>query len=266
MVGVEEGGVGDYLRSKLSHIQQEVTSTSVLDNLRSSSSILRRALAIIMFYSVVAATLLLGLGSALPTEGILDARTSNSHKGLNVQVGVRPYYLIDNMDKGALKNKLASCSEGPFKTSSFSIGHRGTPLQFPEHTVESYKAAARQGAGVIECDVAFTKDKKLVCRHSHCDLHTTTNILKVPALAAKCTKPFTPASAGVPASANCCTTDITLAEFKTLCGRMDGSPNPNATSVNDYLVTPPFRTDLWVYLLFHVFPHVTCSILCFCLP
>ena len=48
-------------------------------------------------------------------------------------------------------------------------------------------AAARMGAGVIECDVTFTKDRQLVCRHSQCDLHTTTNILSLPALAAKCT-------------------------------------------------------------------------------
>ena len=33
------------------------------------------------------------------------------------------------------------------------------------------------GAGVLECDVAFTKDRGLVCRHAQCDLHTTTNIL-----------------------------------------------------------------------------------------
>jgi hypothetical protein len=37
-------------------------------------------------------------------------------------------------------------------------------MQFPEHTLESYKAAALQGAGVIECDVTFTKDRELVCK------------------------------------------------------------------------------------------------------
>ena len=31
--------------------------------------------------------------------------------------------------------------------SDFSIGHRGAPLQFPEHTRESYVAAAQMGAG-----------------------------------------------------------------------------------------------------------------------
>lgn len=168
-------------------------------------------------------------------------------KSLNVQLGVRPYYLVNDMDPGPLKDKLQSCSEGPFQQTDFSFSHRGAPLQFPEHTKESYQAAIRQGAGVIECDVTFTKDKQLVCRHSQCDLHTTTNILSKPDLAARCTQPFQPynAATGIPASANCCTSDITLAEFKSLCGKMDSS-NPNATTPAQYQTgTPPFRTDLY---------------------
>jgi glycerophosphoryl diester phosphodiesterase len=156
------------------------------------------------------------------------------------------------MDDGPLKNELSRCSEMNFKKSDFSIGHRGSALQFPEHTKESYEAAARMGAGIIECDVTFTKDRKLVCRHSQCDLHTTTNILSTP-LAAKCTQNFKPADpvAGTPASANCCTSDITLDEFKTLCGKMD-SFNPKATTVAEYLGgMPTFRTDL----------HATCGTL-----
>jgi glycerophosphoryl diester phosphodiesterase len=108
------------------------------------------------------------------------------------QIGPRPFYLVDKMKDGPLKTELSQCT-GPFHKSDFSIGHRGAALQFPEHSRESYLAAARMGAGVIECDVTFTKDRQLVCRHSQCDLHTTTNILSVPALAAKCTQPFSPA-------------------------------------------------------------------------
>lgn len=101
------------------------------------------------------------------------------------------------------------------------------------------------GAGIIECDVTFTKDRQLVCRHSQCDLHTTTNILAIPELAAKCTKPFTPAAGQQPASANCCTSDITLAEFKTLCGKMDAF-NASATTPTAFLGgTPSWRTDLY---------------------
>jgi glycerophosphoryl diester phosphodiesterase len=100
---------------------------------------------------------------------------------------------------------------------------------------------------VIECDVTFTKDRQLVCRHSQCDLHTTTNILSAPALAAKCSQPFSPAdpASGKKASAKCCTSDITLAEFKTLAAKMDGF-NPDATTVAEYQNgTPRWRTDLY---------------------
>ena len=166
---------------------------------------------------------------------------------VNVQLGPRPYFLVEDMDRSLLKTRLQACSELPVRKSSFSIGHRGAALQFPEHTRESYEAAARMGAGIIECDVTFTKDRQLVCRHSQCDLHTTTNILAVPELAAKCTQPFTPAdpATGTPASALCCTSDITLAELKTLCGKMDAF-NAAAQTAEEYLEgTPAFRTDLY---------------------
>jgi len=162
------------------------------------------------------------------------------------QLGPRPFYLVDKMKDGPLKTRLAACS-GPFHKTDFSVGHRGAPLQFPEHSAESYRAAARMGAGVIECDVTFTKDRQLVCRHSQCDLHTTTNILSVPALAAKCSQPFSPAdpATGKKASAKCCTSDITLAEFKTLTAKMDAG-NSDATTVAEYQnATPRWRTDLY---------------------
>jgi glycerophosphoryl diester phosphodiesterase len=88
-----------------------------------------------------------------------------------------PFYLVEGMDEGKLKDKLTSCENGPFYRTDFSIGHRGAALQFPEHTDVAYKAGARMGAGIVECDVTFTKDGELVCRHDKCDLHTTTNIV-----------------------------------------------------------------------------------------
>ncbi|KAF2276813.1 glycerophosphoryl diester phosphodiesterase [Westerdykella ornata] len=194
--------------------------------------------------SLLTSTLLISIatGAVVPKD---PGHGQGQNKKLNVQVGPRPYFLVEDMDEGPLKKKLQSCSEGPFKVSNFSISHRGAPLQFPEHTRESYSAARREGAGIIECDVAFTKDKKLVCRHAQCDLHTTTDILARPNLAAKCTTPFTPARNGTPAQAKCCTSDITLAEFKTLCGKMDGY-NANGTTVAEYMAgTPPYRTDLY---------------------
>jgi len=166
----------------------------------------------------------------------------------SVELGPRPYFLVDNMDKGELKEKLESCSEGPFEVTDFTIGHRGGgTMQFPEETRQSYEAGARMGAGILECDVTFTKDQELVCRHSQCDLHTTTDVLAIPELAAKCTEPFSPydSATGKPASANCCTSDFTLAEFKSLCGKMDGF-NPKAKTPAEYMAgTPTFRTDLY---------------------
>lgn len=168
----------------------------------------------------------------------------------DIQVGPRPYYLVEDMDPSPLKKKLQSCANGPFKRSDFSIAHRGAPLQFPEHTLESYEAAARMGAGILECDVTFTQDKELVCRHSQCDLHTTTNILATD-LAAKCSVPFSPARFDADgkliqaASARCCASDITLAEFKSLTGKMDAA-NTRATTVAEYMAgTASWRTDLY---------------------
>lgn len=163
-----------------------------------------------------------------------------------IELGPRPYYLVDNLEPGPLKSKLASCSEMDMKPSTWSIGHRGgAPLQFPEHSKESNLAGARMGAGILECDVSFTNDRELVCRHSNCDLHTTTNIVNIPELNAKCTTPFTPANDGKPATAKCCTSDISLKEFKSLCAKMDGF-NATATTPQDFLHgTPNWRTDLY---------------------
>jgi glycerophosphoryl diester phosphodiesterase len=174
-------------------------------------------------------------------------------RGPHVQLGPRPFYLVDKMEPSKLKRDLQKCTERPFfYQTDFSIGHRGGgTLQFPELTKESHEAGARMGAGVLECDVTFTSDRELVCRHDQCDLHTTTNILLVPGLAAKCSQPFVPAefdSSGKlmkPASALCCTSDLTLAEFKSLKGKMDAS-NPNAKTLEEFQGgTPNWRTDLY---------------------
>ncbi len=196
--------------------------------------------------------LLVAAAFAVAGEGAPQGKGDGWHvdRVKSVQLGPRPYYLVDDMDYSDLKRDLQKCTERRFKKTDFSIGHRGAALQFPEHTLESYMAGARMGAGILECDVTFTKDRELVCRHSQCDLHTTTNILDTE-LAAKCSEPFSPAEFDADgnrieaASAKCCASDITLAEFKTLCGKMDAS-DPNATTVEEYLGgTPNWRTDLY---------------------
>lgn len=208
--------------------------------------------------TIAATGLLLGAGLLISFASIADDNEEvrkirfekENNNTQSVQLGPRPFYLVNDMQSSELKVQLQSCRKGPFKKTDFSIGHRGAPLQYPEHTRESYIAAARMGAGILECDVTFTKDKELVCRHSQCDLHTTTNILTTP-LAEKCSQSFQPAqydSDGnllAPASAQCCTSDITLEEFKTLKGKMDAA-NSRATTVAEYLDgTPGWRTDLY---------------------
>jgi glycerophosphoryl diester phosphodiesterase len=151
----------------------------------------------------------------------------------------RPVALVAGLEDGPLKRELAACADNPVRRTSFSLGHRGAPLHYPEHTRESYVAAAAMGAGIIECDVTFTRDKQLVCRHAQDDLHTTTDILLTP-LAARCAEPFRPAQFDAlgallePAAALCRTSDITLAEFRTLRGKRDGF-DPRARTVEEYV-------------------------------
>jgi glycerophosphoryl diester phosphodiesterase len=177
-------------------------------------------------------------GAALAGDNHHDEHRERADQ--SIQLGTRPYYLIQGMDPGALKSRLLKCQNGPFRRTDFSIAHRGAPLQFPEHTQESYEAGARMGAGIVECDVTFTKDGQLVCRHDECDLHTTTNIVNTE-LNASCTVPWS----GAGSTPRCCTSDITLVQFRTLKGKMDAS-NPAATTAAAYLGgTASWRTDLY---------------------
>ncbi len=141
--------------------------------------------------------------------------------------------LIQGLEQGDLKESLTSCSISKPEKNLFSISHRGAPLHYPEHTKEGYQAAASMGAGMIECDVTFTSDKALVCRHSQCDLHTTTNILETP-LAKHCSSP--PAEGGSAPFANvkCCTSDLTIEEFKSLRGKKDYG-NKKAATLAEYM-------------------------------
>lgn len=178
------------------------------------------------------------------------AQSSDKGQGHSVQLGPRPYFLVEDMDEGELKTALQKCAKGPFRKSDFSIGHRGAAMQFPEHTKESYVAGARMGAGIVECDVTFTKDRVLVCRHSQADLASTTNIL-VTDLASTCIQPFTPAefdadgNLTTPASAVCRTSEITADEFLSLTGKMDASDRRAATPEEFLGGTANWRTDLY---------------------
>lgn len=176
-----------------------------------------------------------------------SAPIDDTPKTIAYSYGARPAYLVDDMDAGPLKEELLACATQTPSKSNFSISHRGAPLQFPEHTYDGYLAAARMGAGILECDVAFTNDRELVCRHAQNDLHTTTNIVAT-SLARKCTvPPIVDANGTLTNAANieCRTSDISAAEFKSLKGKMDAA-NPQATTINDYMnATAPWRTDLY---------------------
>jgi glycerophosphoryl diester phosphodiesterase len=206
-----------------------------------------------MFIGKKAAVLFVLTSCLLPVLSYAndDHRERDGDRGSNVQVGPRPYYLIDKMSPSPLKRQLEQCSAGPFYKTDFSIGHRGGgSLQFPEHTKESHEAGSRMGAGIQECDVTFTKDGQLVCRHDQCDLHTTTNILVSP-LAAMCSRPFSPAEFDASgnrvkaATALCCTSDLSVSEYQSLKGKMDAS-NPDATTPEAFQGgTANWRTDLY---------------------
>ena len=158
-----------------------------------------------------------------------EALATETNGGDAIQLGDRPIQLIDGMDDGPLKTKLQRCKRGPFRRTDFSVAHRGAPMRFPEHTRESYEAGARMGAGIVECDVTFTKDRELVCRHDECDLATTTDIVTT-RLNKSCSVPY----AGKGSSPRCCASDLTLAEFRTLKGKME-SANPNAGDAAGFL-------------------------------
>ena len=186
--------------------------------------------------AAIAALMVSPLSHALAHDRLDDARAT-------AQLGPRPFYLVQGMDEGWLKDKLTSCADGPFYKTDFTIGHRGSALLFPEHSDVAYRGGARMGAGIVECDVAFTKDGRLVCRHSECDLATTTNIVATP-LNQKCTVPWTGPSPAHPAPV-CCTSDLTVHEFKSLEAKMDASV-PDATTPEAFLGgTTSWRTDLY---------------------
>ena len=197
-------------------------------------------------FAFATAIAVLALGSSVRAHDARDGRDDDGKDGdQSIQLGPRPFYLVDGMDSGWLKSKLSQCKAGPFHRTDFSIGHRGAALQFPEHSKEAYNAGARMGAGIVECDTTFTSDGKLVCRHSDCDLHTTTNIVATD-LNNKCevrwTGPFDQKQNPAP---KCCTWDLTLDEFKSLRAKMDAS-NPAATTPEGYLGgTASWRTDLY---------------------
>src|SRR5262245_55277636 len=58
------------------------------------------------------------------------------------------------------------------------IAHRGASAYAPEHTLQAYRLALKQGADFVEPDLQITKDGVLVCLHDT-SLERTTNVRQV---------------------------------------------------------------------------------------
>ena len=158
-----------------------------------------------------------------------------------IDVTDRPAALLSLLGDGDLKTALSSCDASSVPRTRFSIAHRGAPLRLPEHSREGYLAAVDQGAGIVECDVTFTADAEPVCRHSQCDLHTTTDILATD-LAASCSVPPDLDSDAPFADVRCCASDLTLVEYSTLRAKRDGA-DAEAATLDAYLAGTPGWTD-----------------------
>jgi glycerophosphoryl diester phosphodiesterase len=91
------------------------------------------------------------------------------------------------------------------------IGHRGASGYRPEHTLESYRLAIRQGADFIEPDLVATKDGVLVARHEN-EISGTTDVSEHPEFADR----HTTKTIDGHALTGWFTEDFTLAELKTL--------------------------------------------------
>jgi glycerophosphoryl diester phosphodiesterase len=58
------------------------------------------------------------------------------------------------------------------------VAHRGASAYAPEHTLESYRLALKQGADFVEQDLQITRDGVLVCLHD-LTLERTTNVKEI---------------------------------------------------------------------------------------
>ena len=102
----------------------------------------------------------------------------------------------------------------PVSPTPIVIAHRGACGYRPEHTLESYRLAIRQGADFIEPDLVVTRDGVLVVRHEN-EISGTTDVGQRPEFAhLRVTK----AIDGMTLT-GWFTEDFTLAELKTLRAR-----------------------------------------------
>ena len=77
-----------------------------------------RQIVMLIFASII------GLFGNQATAASLDNIDDVKRGAKNIQVGPRPYFLVDDMDPGPLKATLKQCDEKPLSKTDFSIGHR----------------------------------------------------------------------------------------------------------------------------------------------
>ena len=85
---------------------------------------------------------------------------------------------IGTITAGALTPALAqhnSNSNVQAASRKLLIAHRGASGYAPEHTLESYRLALKQGADFVEQDLQITRDQQLICLHD-LSLERTTNV------------------------------------------------------------------------------------------
>ncbi|MGH3431582.1 MAG: glycerophosphodiester phosphodiesterase family protein, partial [Thermocrispum sp.] len=111
----------------------------------------------------------------------------------------------------ASPQREAGKMDGVTASRNLVIGHRGAAGYRPEHTLASYRLAARMGADYVEPDLVATKDGVLVARHEN-EISGTTDVADRPEFAGrKATKTIDGKEV-----TGWFTEDFTLAELRTL--------------------------------------------------
>ncbi len=141
----------------------------------------------------------------------------------------------------------AACTSGssnmPEQVSSESrdvliIAHRGLSGEWPEHTLEGYRAAIKAGADYIEPDLVLSKDGVLIARHEN-EISETTDVGDKSEFAdRKTTKTIDGKQV-----TGWFTEDFTLAEIKTLRAK-ERLPRLRATEHDGQFEVPTFEEIL----------------------
>jgi glycerophosphoryl diester phosphodiesterase len=152
-----------------------------------------------------------------------------------VQLGPRPFYLVEGMDEGRLKDRLMRCEDGPFYRSDFSIGHRGAArCSFPSHQGSARLAHAWRGHRRVRRDSPKTENW---CRHdsviAHHDQYRR-HVFECPVHKAVDGTRFEP---------QCCTSDLHPAGIQD-AHRQDGCEQSERTRLR-ISAAPRWRTDLY---------------------